>query len=275
MVPADDLAVLDRCYGALFDVRVALHREKGRPGDVLRLEDQDAVAARLGAASADALMADVAAAARSIDWIADGAWRHVSRHQLGHEERVGDGLVVVDREVELTGAGRRRPPTRSLVLRAARVAAQRERRPGPPDARPPGRRRRRRGVGGALAGRRARRARRPAPAGTPGDRRPRGARPAGHPRAPACRSGRRCAAGRSATPTTASPSTGTCGRRRPTPPRSPTGSSGPTCSLLGALFHDIGKGYPGDHTPAGMELMQRRSAPGSGCRRTTSTRSCG
>ena len=48
IVPAEDLAVLDRCYGTLVDVRVALHREKGRPGDVLRLEDQDAVAARLG-----------------------------------------------------------------------------------------------------------------------------------------------------------------------------------------------------------------------------------
>ena len=34
----------------------------GRPGDVLRLEDQDAVAAAVGAASADDLMADVAAA---------------------------------------------------------------------------------------------------------------------------------------------------------------------------------------------------------------------
>ncbi|MET0460472.1 MAG: nucleotidyltransferase domain-containing protein, partial [Ilumatobacteraceae bacterium] len=125
IVPADDLGVLDRCYGELFDVRVALHREKGRPGDVLRLEDQDAVAARLGMTSADAMMADVAAAARSIDWIADGAWRHVSRHQLGHEERVGDGLVVIDREVELTArADVGDDPV--IVLRAARVAAQRD-----------------------------------------------------------------------------------------------------------------------------------------------------
>ena len=78
-----------------------------------------------GLASADAMMADVAAAARSIDWIADGAWRHVSRHQLGHEERVGDGLVVIDREVELTGrADVGADPV--VVLRAARVAAQRD-----------------------------------------------------------------------------------------------------------------------------------------------------
>jgi hypothetical protein len=44
---------------------------------VLRLEDQDAVAEGVGAGSADELMADLAAAARSISWIAEGAsWRH-------------------------------------------------------------------------------------------------------------------------------------------------------------------------------------------------------
>ena len=49
-------------------------------------------------------------------------------------------------------------------------------------------------------------------------------------RAAAARVGAGPVAGRSATPTTASPSTGTCGRRRPTPPSSPTGSRGPTSS---------------------------------------------
>ncbi len=125
VVPVDDLAQLDECYGRIVDMRVALHRVTGRPGDVLRLEDQDAVASAVGAASADALMADLAAAARTIGWIAEGAWRHVSRHQLGHEERVGDGLVVVDREVEL--APRADPAADpAIVLRAARVAAQRD-----------------------------------------------------------------------------------------------------------------------------------------------------
>ena len=70
-------------------------------------------------------MADIAAAARSIGWIAEGAWRHVSRHQVGHEERVGDGLAVVDREVELTPrSDLTADPV--LVLRAARVAAERD-----------------------------------------------------------------------------------------------------------------------------------------------------
>jgi [protein-PII] uridylyltransferase len=125
IVPGDDLALLDRCYSRLVDVRVALHRVTGRAGDVLRLEDQDAVAAAVGVADADVLMAEVAAAARTIGWVADGAWRHVSRHQLGHEEPVGDGLVVVDREVELAATADPLADP-ALVLRAARVAAQRE-----------------------------------------------------------------------------------------------------------------------------------------------------
>jgi [protein-PII] uridylyltransferase len=125
VVRADDLALLDACYGTLVDARVALHRSTGRAGDVLRLEDQDDVAAGVGAASSDELMAGIAAAARSVGWIAEGAWRHLSRHQVGHEERVGDGLTVVDREVALTPrSDLTADPV--LVLRAARVAAERD-----------------------------------------------------------------------------------------------------------------------------------------------------
>jgi [protein-PII] uridylyltransferase len=125
LVRPEDMDLLDAGYGTLVDARVGLHRATGRRGDVLRLEDQDAAAAAGGAPSADALMADVAAAARSITWIAAGAWRHLNRHQVGHEERVGEGLTVVDREVEL--AARADPVADPvLVLRAARVAAERE-----------------------------------------------------------------------------------------------------------------------------------------------------
>ena len=125
LVPTDDQHALDQCEEVLVAVRVALHRATGRAGDVLRLEDQESVADWCGAPSADVLMADVAAAARRVAWIAEGAWRHASRHQVGNEERVGDGLVVVDREIELSA---RADPAEDpvLVLRAARVAAQRE-----------------------------------------------------------------------------------------------------------------------------------------------------
>ena len=124
LVPADDLALLDDCYQTLLNARVALHRATGRPGDVLRLGDQDAVAAELGLGSADALMSGIAAAGRTIAWIADGAWRHLARHEVGREERVADGVVIVDRLVELSG--RADIVADPVVLwRLARSAAQR------------------------------------------------------------------------------------------------------------------------------------------------------
>ena len=125
VVPDDDLALIDHRYDTLVAARVALHRVKGRAGDVLHLEDQDAVAGALGLASADELMAGVAAAARTVVWVADGAWRSGSRQQAGKEEPAGEGLVVVNRQVELARhADPRADPT--LILRAARVAAQRD-----------------------------------------------------------------------------------------------------------------------------------------------------
>jgi [protein-PII] uridylyltransferase len=123
--PADDLVLIDHCYDTLVAARVALHRVQGRAGDVLHLEDQDAVAEALGLASADELMAGVAAAARTVVWVADGAWRSVSRKVAGSEKPAGEGLVIVDRQVELApDADPRADPT--LILRAARVAAQRD-----------------------------------------------------------------------------------------------------------------------------------------------------
>ena len=44
----------------------------------------------------------------------------------------------------------------------------------------------------------------------------------------------------------------------------------PDLLVLGALLHDIGKGYPGDHTEVGIELLGRASVRGWGSRRATS-----
>lgn len=125
VVSGRDLARLDECYDRLLDVRVELHRETARAGDVLRLQQQDAVARRLGMSDADALMADVAAAARSIVWIADGAWRAAGRHQVGGEHLAAPGVVENDHTIELAeGADVGADP--ALVWRVARVAAERE-----------------------------------------------------------------------------------------------------------------------------------------------------
>ncbi|MGE3620406.1 MAG: [protein-PII] uridylyltransferase [Acidimicrobiia bacterium] len=124
-----DQSALDEAYALLLAVRVELHRRTGRPGDRLVLEEQDAVAAALGRPSADDLMAEVAAAARTIAWRSDDAWRRIDASLAGplgrlsrRDRPVGDGLVVRDDEVHLTGAADLSDP--ALALRAAGAAAR-------------------------------------------------------------------------------------------------------------------------------------------------------
>jgi [protein-PII] uridylyltransferase len=61
-------------YETLLATRVELHRSTGRRGERLSLQDQDAVGTALGLADGDELMARVASAARSIAWTSDIVW---------------------------------------------------------------------------------------------------------------------------------------------------------------------------------------------------------
>jgi [protein-PII] uridylyltransferase len=124
----DDGALLD-AYACLLGVRVELHRRTGRPGDKLLLEDQDAVADAMGEASADTLMRKVAEAARTIAWRSDDAWSRIDASLSGpsgwrarRDKPIGPGLVLRDDEVCLTSdAEPATDPT--LLLRAAAAAA--------------------------------------------------------------------------------------------------------------------------------------------------------
>ncbi len=124
----DDRA-LDDAYDTLLTARVELHRHTGRPGDRLLLEEQDAVAAALHDQSADHLMHRVAAAARTIAWRSDDAWLRIDASLSGppgwrsrRDKDIGTGLVLRDGEVHLTAdADLAADP--SLVLRAAGAAA--------------------------------------------------------------------------------------------------------------------------------------------------------
>ncbi len=78
----DDPA-LDSAYGALLAARVELHRRTGRPGDRLLLQEQDAVAEALQHPSADALMHELATAARTIAWRSDDAWQRIDASLRG------------------------------------------------------------------------------------------------------------------------------------------------------------------------------------------------
>ena len=66
-------------------------------------------------------------------------------------------------------------------------------------------------------------------------------------------------------------------RRRPTPPRCGTRCARPDLLLVGTWLHDIGKGFPGDHTEAGIELLDRigpRMGLAAGRRRRARATSC-
>ncbi|MEQ1787309.1 MAG: [protein-PII] uridylyltransferase, partial [Acidimicrobiales bacterium] len=124
-----DDSVLDDAYDALLSARVELHRRTGRPGDRLLLEEQDTVADALHYESADALMHRLAAAARTIAWRSDDAWQRIDASLSGplgwrsrRDKAIGPGLVLRDGEVHVTvDADASADP--SLVLRAASAAA--------------------------------------------------------------------------------------------------------------------------------------------------------
>ena len=110
--------------------RVELHRLTGRPGNVLTLQDQDAVAAALGYDDADALMAAVAESGRAIAWANDDGWRRVESWLAGPRGRGGGGdrpleagVVMRDGEVALS-AGADLATDPSLALRVAAASAE-------------------------------------------------------------------------------------------------------------------------------------------------------
>jgi len=119
---------LDAAYEVLLRARVALHRLTGRAGDRLVLEYQDEVAAELGYENADVMMADIAGAARTIAWATDAAWFWVGRsleprrRSSDNVER-DDGIVLDGELLSLTDAADVSSP--HLLLEVAHLAASR------------------------------------------------------------------------------------------------------------------------------------------------------
>ncbi|MFI2368769.1 [protein-PII] uridylyltransferase [Streptomyces sp. NPDC018833] len=137
--PREGLAEARR---TLLDVRDALHRTTGRATDRLSLQEQDQVAAELGLLDADALLRLVYEAARTVSYATDVTWREVGRVLRSRAVRprlramlsggrsiqpertpLAEGVVVQDGEVVLARTAR---PDRDpvLTLRAAAAAAQ-------------------------------------------------------------------------------------------------------------------------------------------------------
>ena len=250
---AEDLVDLDHCYDVLLRARVALHRSAGRPGDVLRLEDQDAAADAGQWSSADDMMTDVAAAGRTVAWLCDENWGRIDRRPSTADARaVAPGVVLRADEIAL--AADATPETDStLVLQVAVAAARHEARieratldrladdaEGWPGAWP---------VGATddliallLEGHRA------IPVLESLDQRDLVARllPEWAPvrSRPQRNAYHRFTVDRHLWEAAANAS------------RLVDRVTRPDLLVLGALFHDLGKGYPGDHTDAGMELVR-------------------
>ncbi|MEU2839259.1 [protein-PII] uridylyltransferase [Streptomyces sp. NPDC007076] len=137
--PREGLAEARR---VLLDARDALHLTTGRATDRLALQEQDQVAAELGLLDADALLRQVYEAARTLSYATDVTWREVDRVLRARSVRprlramlgggrtaaperspLAEGVVEADGEVVLARTARpERDPV--LVLRAAAAAAQ-------------------------------------------------------------------------------------------------------------------------------------------------------
>ena len=132
-----------QAYASLLDVRGELHRRTGRADDVLRLQEQDGVATALGrlderdGPAGDAVLRSVNEAARIVGHSLDAAWRRaqpppVRRRFLGRSaaavtDRVGLARDVVAQDGEVVLARDADPADDpNLLLRAARAAAEHE-----------------------------------------------------------------------------------------------------------------------------------------------------
>ncbi|MFG3036270.1 [protein-PII] uridylyltransferase [Streptomyces sp. NPDC048330] len=136
---------LDDARRRLLDARDALHLATGRATDRLALQEQDAVAAELGLLDADTLLREVYEAARTISYATDVTWREVHRVLKARSARprlrsllggrsgggkppvertpLAEGVVEMDGEAVLALSARpERDPV--LPLRAAAAAAQ-------------------------------------------------------------------------------------------------------------------------------------------------------
>jgi len=267
-----DLASLEPATALLTRVRVELHRIAGREQDRLLLQDQDQIAAALDFEDADVLMAAVSAAGRQIAWVSDDVWRRrrlwdptpapkARRPRLRRGDHpttpvgpvpVGPEMVDVDGEIALL-PGAPVSEDASLAFRLAATAAELDR----PIAK---------GSLYRLA-----------------DRMP----PPGDPWPPAVLNAlvRLLAAGRPAVdklesldqhgllvrlipewaavrnkPQRNAYHTYTVDRHLLEAAALAAGLTDrverPDLLLIGALLHDIGKGFPGDHTKVGMELVR-------------------
>jgi [protein-PII] uridylyltransferase len=131
---AHDLERFAVAREVLLDARVGLHRVTGGTSDQLLLQDQDAVAALVEAADADALLRSIGEAARAVVWITTDLWSRLldavrgpsglsgSPRDLGGGVWLRDGRIALGIETAIDA-----PAVLHAAACAARHRAQFER----------------------------------------------------------------------------------------------------------------------------------------------------
>lgn len=251
----DDMNSLQHCNEVLLSARNALHQLSKRVGDILLLEKQQAVSTLLKYENDDALMKAISSAALRVSWIADEAWARLDppANASSTPVPIASGVELLNGEIQLTAdVDPLDDPT--LVLRVATAAARHgarinrqtldrlgERCPAWPDPWPTGASDEL--VALLLEGEKA------IPVFEALDQRNLISRILPEWEAVRCKPQRnqfhRFTVDRHLWQAAANASSLIEHVTRP------------DLLVLGALFHDIGKGFPGDHTDVGVEMLQR------------------
>ena len=124
------LARVAESEALLSNVRDALHGENLKARDQLLLTEQDRVASKLNYVNADALMLEVAKAARAVDYLMDSTWHRIDSNdgqswlRRRKNQKIDQGLVIQNSEVTIED-GYDISNDSAIGLRAAAAAAQR------------------------------------------------------------------------------------------------------------------------------------------------------
>ena len=124
------LARVAESEALLSNVRDVLHGDNLKARDLLLLTEQDRVASKMEYANADALMLDIAKAARAVDYLMDSTWHRIDSNsgqswlRRRKNQKIDQGLVILNSEVTIED-GYDIANDSAIGLRAAAAAAQR------------------------------------------------------------------------------------------------------------------------------------------------------
>jgi [protein-PII] uridylyltransferase len=124
------LARVAESEALLANVRDVLHGESLKARDQLLLTEQDRIASTMGFADADALMLEVAKAARAVDYLMDLTWHRIDSNvgkswfRKTKSQSIDKGLVILNSEITVE-ENYEISKDSAIGLRAAATAAQR------------------------------------------------------------------------------------------------------------------------------------------------------